>query len=818
MSSRKDPFGGFLKLGELLKDNTYGTTELALSLADRLFTSAGNRVARAAGVSRPARVTSPPVQGPATLDHAVSEIANTIVRTLRTMPEDPEEMTRIWGEVWRVARAKIRSLPSAEREGNVAMRALPSVGSLLIQAALRVLASYQVLGGRRYPSFAANVIEMFSDIEIFVGLQYQIQIRRLRARLDRAPDDAETRLELGRFLVKCGLYDAAVEELGRTGRNPACRESALHEMAVAQYRAGRADLALRTGLEALELNPANERARAWLWLSAQKLGGYPDSVPPRHRMELRVGYATPKVEFEDVAESAGLDKTSGGRGIAIFDYDGDGRLDVMIAAAHAGCSLYRNNGDGTFSDTSIESGVHEVVNGFALAVGDYDNDGCPDIFVTRLGFLAGDGVLLRNNGDGTFSDVTRDAGLTSWGPAFSACWSDYDCDGYLDLFVAQNLGGLFDRKSPNLLFHNNGDGTFTEVAGDVGLRTNWPTIGSAWGDYNNDGYPDLFLSNAMGRSQLFRNNGDGTFTDVSREAGVDSFCIGSTTFWCDYDNDGWLDIVQFVWSDHEDMIYTMKHGHGPVDGRPLRVYRNNRDGTFTLLNREIGIDGCWGTMSGNCGDFNNDGHLDFVLGNGSPRMDRFEPLVLLENDGRGHFRNTTFAAGLPFLDKGHGANLADLFGDGRLCIIVASGGAYPGDLLTTSLYRPKVLPGNYLNVRLTGVRSNRDGVGARLCLRAGGREQYREVGGGTNFGCLPYEQHFGLAGSERVESLEIRWPSRLVQRFENLPVNQTLRIREGDPEVISLSGGDRPHEGLRRSHKGTGSRTRLNVTFKMEQA
>jgi tetratricopeptide (TPR) repeat protein len=791
MNTRKDPFEGFFQIGRLLKDNAYGTTEAALNIADRVFSSAEKRMAQSAGLVGSKRVVSPPLQGPTTLDHAVSQIANDILRTLRLTPEQPDEIARAWRAIRKSARSRLRSLPDSERRANLAMRMVPSVGSLLVQAALRVLASHQVLGDRRYPGFISNVIEMFSDIDVFVALQYKEVLRRLREILASSPDQAATRLELGRTLVKCGLNEEAASELERAAADPACRESALHELAVAHFRAGRLDLAVQAGSAVLTLNPAHDRARAWLWLTSMRLGGYPETVPPEHRMELKVGHSKPKVEFEDIAQAAGLDKTSGGRGIAILDYDGDGRLDVMIAAAHGGCSLYRNNGDGTFTDVSIESGVHEIVNGFALAVGDYNNDGHPDVFVTRLGFFVGDSVLLRNNGDGTFSDATKEAGLNCWGPAFSACWADYDGDGHLDLFVAQNLGGLFDRKSPNLLFHNNGDGTFTEVAQEAGLLTSWPTIGSAWGDYNNDGYPDLFVSNAMGRSQLFRNNGDGTFKDVSHEAGVDAFCIGSTAFWCDYDNDGWLDLVQFAWSDHEDVIHTMRHGAGPKDANPLRVYRNNRDGTFTLLNREIGIDGCWGTMSGNAGDFNNDGFLDFVLGNGSPRMDRFEPLVLLENDGRGRFNNVTFAAGLPFLDKGHGANLGDLFGDGRLCIVVASGGAYPGDILTTSVYRPKTLPGNYLSVRLTGVRSNRDAVGARLCLRAGGCEQYREVGGGTNFGCLPFQQHFGLAQIEKVDSLEVRWPSGLVQRFEHLPVNRAIRVHEG-VSFIEISPSPEP--------------------------
>jgi hypothetical protein len=153
-------------------------------------------------------------------------------------------------------------------------------------------------------------------------------------------------------------------------------------------------------------------------------------------------------------------------------------------------------------------------------------------------------------------------------------------------------------------------------------------------------------------------------------------------------------------------------------------------------------------------------------------------MIVFENDGR-KFRNTSFAAGLPFTGKSHGVNMADLFGDGRLSILVAAGGAYPGDLLTTSIYCPKSLPGNYLNVRLKGVKSNRSAIGARVSLEAGGRKQFREVTGGSNFGCLPFEQHFGLAGLARVEAVEIRWPSGLRQRFEGLPANRTVEFTEG---------------------------------------
>jgi FG-GAP-like repeat/ASPIC and UnbV len=380
--------------------------------------------------------------------------------------------------------------------------------------------------------------------------------------------------------------------------------------------------------------------------------------------------------------------------------------------------------------------------------------------------------------------VTERAGLTGWGPAFTASWVDYDLDGRLDLYVAYNLGSLFERKTKNRLFHNNGDGTFTDVTDAAGIVTEWPTIGSSWGDYDNDGRPDLFVSNSLGRSQLFHNNGDGTFTEVGREAGIDAYGLGSICYWIDYDNDGWLDLVQNVWSDSEDVIHTLQHGEGPPDGQPVRLWRNNRDGTFSLRSRELGVTGCWGSMSGNAADINNDGYQDIILGNGSPRMERVEPLTLLQSDGR-RFHDVTFTAGLPITGKSHGINVADLFGDGRMTLIVASGGAYPGDLLTVGAFCPKERLGHYLNVRLVGTRSNRSAIGARLKIEAGGRPQHRLVAGGSQFGCLPFEQHFGLGPHTRVvDAIEIGWPSGLRQRVEGpIAADNTIRITEGDDRI-----------------------------------
>jgi tetratricopeptide (TPR) repeat protein len=721
-----------------------------------------------------------PVDGPTDMDNAVSDFANRVARICRYTPLDISQFSTASGQIVEAARRSFSflDLKDPHNLGFPAQLAI-SVGSLMTQSALRGLAAWEVMGTSRMPLLARDFVEMFTEFPVFIGLEYREAIEKARERVKAVPGDNKTRLELGQMLVKCGAYLDAERQLLQVPDDSFFYPTAIYEASIALYRAGRYESSARAGVEALNADPSNERARMNLWLTAQKLGGYPNFVTPAHRMEVTAGYDKPRVEFEDIAERIGLDKTAANRGTAIFDYDNDGYLDIAIATAHGGISLYHNNGDGTFTDVSVGSGLDGCVEAFAITVGDYNNDGWPDIFVTRFGFYAGHGHLFRNNGDGTFTDVTAEAGLSVWGPGFAASWVDYDNDGFLDLYIPNNLGSLFERKVPNRLFHNNGDGTFTEVTEQTGIQTIWPSIGGAWADYNNDGHQGLFVSNGLGRSQLYRNNGDGTFTDVSKEAGVDDLLFGSPVFWWDYDNDGWLDIAQCSWSDHEDVIYTFRHNEGPPDGSPMRVYHNNRNGTFTQVNRDIGITGCFGTMSANFGDFNNDGLLDLALGNGSPKMDRMEPMIILENqDGR--FHNTTFSAGLPLTGKSHGINMADLFGDGRLSVIVAAGGAYPGDLLTTNVYYPTTLAGNFLNVRLDGVFSNRSAIGARIALESEGRCQFRQVSGGSNFGCLPFEQHFGLADATTVQSLEIRWPSGLLQRFEDLPVNTTIRFTEGE--------------------------------------
>jgi hypothetical protein len=659
-----------------------------------------------------------------------------------------------------------------------------ATGSLSMQEARRLMMALQSVRPALWPDFFAYLFEVFGDLRIYFTLEYGRDLDRRKADLEKHPGDDGIRLAYAKTLMKCGLFEDAKEQLDRVKEKREYRSAALYMSQVNSYFLGNFEASIDSGIQQMEGDPKQVRSRYWLWQAAQKVGGYPVRVPQQARMEVTAGREPSTLEFRSVASKIGLDKVSGGRGTAVLDVTGDGTLDLVIAGAHSGCSLFLNNGDGTFRDASVGSGLDKCVYAFSVAAGDFDNDGRQDLFISGLGFFDGQGALFRNNGDGTFSDVTKEAGLSIWGPAFTAIWVDYDGDGWLDLYIANNLGGLFDVKTPNRLFRNNRNGTFTDVTRGAGLSTEWNSLGATWGDFRNNGLQDLFVSN-FGGAQLFRNNGDGTFTDVSEVAGIDKAVIGSSAIACDIDQDGWLDIVQFTYSRPEDAIHTLRYGQGPRGGFPMRVYRNNRDGSFTDIAPDLNLTGCWGTMSGAVGDVSNNGYLDILLGNGDPQMDRNEPPILLEGSDLG-YRNTTFSAGLPAAGKGHGVNMADLSGDGRMHLIVSSGGLYPGDLMTTEVYRPVKRVGNFINVRLQGVQSNRDAVGARIRLRSEGRDQYRIVSGGSGFGYLPLEQHFGLGNASKAEALEIRWPSGHIQFFDEIPGQQTIRIVEQEADYSKI--------------------------------
>lgn len=322
---------------------TGNLNESGLRVMDSAIRAAQATVSRLAGPPSSFIHTKPPVEGPPDIDTATADFAERaarIAQNTRLAPDALVDSSRLVVESARKSFARVGARDA--RSWLTLPLQLPlSFATLLLQQGVRGIHASRVVGWRRFPSFMRIMMEAFSDIHVYVSLQYKEELERYRKRVEGAPDDCNARLQLGRTYIKCGLYKQAAAELSVAARSPQVRAQALYESTVANCRAGNYRQAVDDGIEALRLEPDNERARFWLWLTAQKLGGYPEEVPDSARMDMKVGYDKPTVEFEDIASSIGLDKTAAGRGIAVLDFDGDGYLDVVIAAAHGGCNLYR---------------------------------------------------------------------------------------------------------------------------------------------------------------------------------------------------------------------------------------------------------------------------------------------------------------------------------------------------------------------------------------------------------------------------------------------------------------------------------------------
>lgn len=565
----------------------------------------------------------------------------------------------------------------------------------------------------------------------------------------------------------------------------------------------------------LEHDPESVRYRWLLNVAHMSLGSYPDGVPREFLIPPDV--FAPEYEldrFEEVAADIGIYGVDLAGGSIVEDFDNDGFLDIMTSTWDPSGSLnyYRNEGSGRFSERTEAVRLSGQLGGLNIVQADYDNDGWVDVLVMRGGWLLSRGQmrmsLLRNEGDGTFSDVTREAGLALPAyPSQSAAWVDYDNDGDLDLFsCSESMPEAPEEGAaiifPSRLFRNNGDGTFTDVADVAGVTNLKYCKGSSWGDYDNDGDPDLYVSNYAGENRLYRNNGDGTFTDVAPELGLTEPLESFPAWFWDYDNDGWLDI--FVAGYASDIELVAKDYMGiPNDGARPRLYRNDGNGGFEDVTEQVGLDRVSQTMGANFGDLDNDGFPDIYLGTGFPAFDALAPNMAYRNNSGESFSDATFSAGLGHIQKGHGIAFGDLDRDGDQDIFMQVGGFYPSDGFLNALY---VNPGNgnrWLSVRLVGVESNRSAIGARIkvaVLEDGVRRDIHVVvGSGGSFGASSLEQEIGLGTADAVESLEVYWPtSGIRQRFEDVPLNSALEIREDSNGYVArelprveLGGGGR---------------------------
>ena len=542
--------------------------------------------------------------------------------------------------------------------------------------------------------------------------------------------------------------------------------------------------AIKHFLNYLHHNP-NDLEEKWLLsLSYMTLGEYPQQAPAEYRISPVVfGQKESIGEFVDVAPRLGLDVFGTAGGAIMDDLDNDGFLDVVLSETDSSRPLhyFHNNGDGTFTNRTAAAHLTSQLGGVNLLQADYNNDGWLDILVLRGGWTVPvRNSLLRNNGDGTFTDVTTAAGLAA--PATStqtAAWLDFDNDGWLDLFVGN-------EHSPCQLFHNNGDGTFTDVARAAGVDISCFAKGVVAGDYDNDGWMDLYVSNNSGRNYLFHNNGNGTFMEVARDLHVERPLFSFPAWFFDYDNDGWLDLFvsNFIVSDSEVLRSQMKL---PFTAETARLYRNV-GGAFHDVTEEANLACAFMTMGANFGDVDNDGFLDIYLGTGNPSYASLVPNVLLHNQGGKHFVDITNSSRTGSLQKGHGVAIGDLLNDGEPVILAKIGGMGPGDLFYTSVFKRAETGNNWVDVKLVGVKSNRAGVGARIkvtCSAGNGDVQtiYRDVTSGGTFGASPLRQHIGLGEAVRIITLEVWWPaSKSRQLFHDLGTNQFLEIHEFENE------------------------------------
>ena len=472
-------------------------------------------------------------------------------------------------------------------------------------------------------------------------------------------------------------------------------------------------------------------------------------------------------------------------GVAAGDYDGDGWLDLYIVRGDIGANLlFRNRGDGTFEEVGEAAGVALTgTRGCGPIFADYDGDGYLDLFIGGVGGTPS--RLFRNRGDGGFEDVTATSGIEIDHNTFSAAFADYDLDGDLDLFTTH--WGSREEGSTHHLWRNDGDGTFSDLSIESGIAGTFAgridrSFTPNFADINNDGWPDLLLASDYGTSQVFLNNGDGGFSDITTPVISDENGMGAAVG--DYDNDGDLD-----W-----FVSSVFDPDGKVEGTwgtsGNRLYRNRGDGEFEDATDEAGVrDGLWGW--GSCfADFNNDGHLDIFHVNGmvySPSDElggqaqehttyapEFlnDPSRLFISNEDATFSERAIESGIDDTGQGRGVVCFDYDRDGDLDIFIANNGESP------RLYRNDLGAGsNFLNIKLKGPYPNTEAVGARVSLTAGGMTQMRELRAGNNFVSQdPVVAHFGLGDATLVERINIRWPDGKRTILENVHPNQLLVI------------------------------------------
>jgi enediyne biosynthesis protein E4 len=542
---------------------------------------------------------------------------------------------------------------------------------------------------------------------------------------------------------------------------------------------------------------------------------------------------TPVPIFRDIAAQAGLTAShissrekyyvieSMSGGVGLFDCDNDGKLDIVMVNGSTVdrykqggdllVTLWHQDADLKFTDITEKAGLTRRGWGMGVAVADFDNDGNLDLFVTSYGGNA----LYRNKGNCMFEDVTDKAGVRGGGFSTGAAWADYDRDGNVDLFVSRyvhvdmnNLPAFGSSKScqfkgalvqcgpwgmegeTDLLYHNRGDGTFEEVSKKAGVDDpeKYYGLGAIWGDYDNDGWPDLFVADDATPNHLYHNNHDGTFTDDAMVTGIamnsEGQALGSMgVTWGDYDHSGRLSMFITEFADQPNTLY---HNQGPHGFEDIAMQSRLGQPSLPLVG--------WGTTFF---DMDNDGWLDLFVANGHvyPQMDTVkgsaayaEPMLLHRNLRNGTFEEVSKAAAIADmpLKSRRGTAFGDIFNNGNIDIVVLNVGEPPSLLLNTNKdANHRVL------FHLVGTKSNRAAIGARVTIHAGGIMQFDEVrGGGSYLSQNDLRVHFGLGSATKIDSVDVRWPTGKTESFKDVAANEIYTIVEGQGIKDSVPFGD----------------------------
>lgn len=561
----------------------------------------------------------------------------------------------------------------------------------------------------------------------------------------------------------------------------------LNDAAIHQLRTGSEKAAELYAL--LHESFPNEKRYKWLLnLAKMTLGEHPQSLGneqliPFPNWELE---QTDFPRFKEVAMSRGVAINGLSGGSILEDFNNDGHLDLF--ATSYGLSdqvkFFINDGKGNFTDKTVDAQLEGIVSGLNCIQADYNNDGNIDIFILRGGWLKKGGShpnsLLKNNGDGTFSDVTKSSGLLSYHPTQTAAWADVNQDGYLDLFIGNE--SMKENPHPCELFINNGNGTFTESAKGYGLNINGYVKGVVFGDLNNDLWPDLYISILGGKNLLFKNV-KGQFIELGEKAGVQEPIFSFPTFFFDVNNDGYQDL--FV-SSYDVRYFNQLAGDYarelqglPVKGEKLKLYINNGDETFSEKSKEYGIDKAIYSMGCNFEDLDNDGYLDFYLGTGAPDFSTVVPNRMYRNVNGSRFEEVTSAGNFGHIQKGHGVTFGDIDSDGDQDIYAVLGGAYEGDVFHNVLYENPGFQNNWISIELEGKETNRSAIGSRIeIFLDNGQRIYRTVSSGGSFGASSLQQEIGLAEAKHIDSLKVYWQKGNTTIERNLSINQKITISE----------------------------------------